>query len=224
MALLHPFDFAFAGVGDSWFGEIRTAADSQHRDALDLAQFARLAPVERMLEAMQREGVEEPNVEAAEEYLRLLYAAFHFWLGGKRTTALDRETVERRLPGLAASESEPVSSFSIATYFHLPEHRFWGQLAEGEPHEPIDGFFLVRGGTRRTEWLVLAVLGLRADREGFSQISVTATTDDLLSATPVSNSLLPPAMPGGDIAGFHSVRSVADMVLLARLALISAGQ
>jgi hypothetical protein len=70
----------------------------------------------------------------------------------------------------------------------------------------------------------VAVLGLREDRDGFSQISVTATSADVAAAAPSRQPALGPAMPGGDVAGFHSVTSVAEMLLLVRLALLSSEQ
>jgi hypothetical protein len=219
----HPFDFTFGAVADQWFGEIRSVAEAAGRDLLDLAQFVRVAPVERILAEMQSEGADAATAEAAEEYARLLYAGYHFWAGGRVTRTLSRDALERDLQAATPAPGLP-AHVSLPAYVRLPENRFWGQLAEGQPHEPMDGFFVVAGGGARVEWLVVAVLGLREDRDGFSQISVTATSGDLLAATPERRPLLAPAMPGGSAAGFHSVTSVADLLLLVRLALVSPGQ
>jgi hypothetical protein len=220
----HPFDFAFGSVADQWFGEIRAAVSAEARDPFDLPQFTKLAPVKRILEEMQPEGTDPEMAEAVEEYLRLLFAAYHFWASGRHSQTLSRDVLERDLPSVAALGEGVMLPVLPPTYFRLPEHQFWGQLAEGQPHEPMDGFFLVGGAAGRAEWLVVAVLGLRDDRDGFSQISVSATNAELVAAAPARLPVLGPAMPGGDFAGFHSVTSVAEMLLLVRLALISSEQ
>ncbi len=185
MTRLHPFDEVFGPVADEWFGTIRNVDQSE---SPDLAEFSRLAPVEVLLTTMQPET---SDPEGADEYLRLLYAGYHFWKSGNRYL-----------------------------YHALPEHRYWAQVAEGAPHEPVDGFFIIPG----REWVIVAVLGLRADRPGFSQVSVVASADDVANARSPRDQPFAPAMAGGDAAGFSSITSVAELLALARLALDSAQQ
>ncbi len=217
---VHPFDVAFGLVADEWFGAIRSAADKL--DASDLAQFSKLAPVERILSEMEPEQSGPETAERTDEYLRLLYAGYHFWDTGRRNRDVPREALESENTRFIGGK-RPSPSLAGAVYCRLPEHWLWGQVAEGSPHEPLDGFFVV-AGPGGDEWIVVAVLGLRADRGGFSQISVTASKGDLVSATSLRQPFFPPVMSGGELAGFHSITSVAELLLLTRLALVSDGQ
>jgi hypothetical protein len=221
---LHPFDFAFSAVAAQWFPAIRAAADAAELNPLDLPQFTKLEPVQSILAAMQPEADAPDLVEASEEYVRLLYAAFHFSAAGSRTLSISREALERHIANPApqpGGEASPELT-GKAVYCRLPEHLVWAQVGEGEPHEPMDGFFVVAGGAGGAELLIVAILGLRVDRDGFSQISVLASAADLVAPLPAAPQPLAPAMAGGDVAGFHSVSSVAEMLLLTRLALASA--
>ena len=85
--------------------------------------------------------------------------------------------------------------------------------------EPLDGIFLAPSadGTRLT---LVAILGMRSERHGFSQISITVGRDELTSAhAEARQPLFAPVMEGGQHAGFKSICSAADLVVLTQLAL-----
>jgi hypothetical protein len=64
------------------------------------------------------------------------------------------------------------------------------------------------------------VLGLRAERDGFSQISVVAHPDDLRAAPDLARpDRFEPVLEGGTRAGFRSIVSPAELLLLTHLAL-----
>ena len=213
----HPFDYAFGDVAGEWFKDIPD-------DSEDLAVFAKLEAVERILDRMRPGGDAADIPEIGEEYLRLLFAAYRYWRGGRVTLDLEGETQELPSPQLDEQAlGHFIQGVPQAAYVRLPQHRFWGQVEAGAPHEPIDGFFLVAAGRRGLEWLIVAILGFRPDRGGFSQVSVTALAHDLLTARSVRQPAFAPVMDGGDLAGFRSVTSVGELLLLARLALVSAG-
>jgi hypothetical protein len=70
---------------------------------------------------------------------------------------------------------------------------------------------------------VVAILGLRSGREGFSQIAVTAPAAEMAEVeAALQTPAFPPMMEGGAEAGFRSVTSEAELLYLARLALDSA--
>jgi hypothetical protein len=74
-------------------------------------------------------------------------------------------------------------------------------------------------------YTVAAVLGLRPERNGFSQLSVTAAASDLVAAPKcIRQPPFEPVMEGGAQAGFHSVTSEAELLHLARVAMESARQ
>ena len=106
-----------------------------------------------------------------------------------------------------------------ACYIQLPEQWFWAQIEPEQPHEPVDGLFVVEGAHRR-EFLILVVLGLRADRPGFSQVSLTVRPEDFsLVAEEARTPPFAPVLDGGDTAGLKSLVSEADVLLLAQLGL-----
>lgn len=222
MTRLHPFDVVFGTVAAQWFPPIRAEAARAKLPGPDLARFARLPPVEKLLAQFRPETVNEANAEAGEEYLRLLYAGYRYWEDGQRTIGLERDQLEQRLASLA--NLAPLTPPTSSAYLRLPEHWIWGQVKDGSPHEPLDGLFVI-SGHRARDLLVAAVLGLRPERDGFSQITVTAMPDDLRGVSRAARRPpLEPAMDGGRAAGFHSVTSVAELLLLAHLALVSAGE
>ncbi len=72
---------------------------------------------------------------------------------------------------------------------------------------------------------LLAVLGLRADRQGFSQLTATADTRALAAAAGcVRQPLFGSVVEGGPQAGVRSITSEAELVYLAHLALHSVAE
>ena len=87
----------------------------------------------------------------------------------------------------------------------LTKHRFWATIDEDRPHEPVDGLFVVTTKSQ-SELMVLAILGLRPERDGFSQITVTANISGVLEAASTMRSPpFAPVMDGGQEAGFRIV-------------------
>ena len=217
MSRIEPFEHAFAAFATQHFAEIRDDASNQHKDTADLPQFASLGTVQRLLDELESPEALEGEPEAAAEYLAGLFVAFRFWEGGQRIFPVSRD----RLEGLLEA---PVSSDRVAVpdgacYVQLPEQWFWAQIEPEQPHEPVDGLFVAEGAGRR-EFFVLLVLGLRADRPGFSQVSLTARTEDFaLAAEEARRPLFAPVLDGGDTAGLKSLVSEADVLLLVQLGL-----
>ena len=70
------------------------------------------------------------------------------------------------------------------------------------------------------ELLVLAVLGLRPEREGFSQIAVAAPPEEVAGAARLARRPpFAPVLEGGERAGMKSLVSEAELLHLAHLAL-----
>ena len=217
MSRLHPFDLVFGEIAARRFGEIRDAMSSTTTG--DRRRFLQLAPVQTLLEEL---APAETPLRAAlmEEYGTLLYAAYHYWLDGQRTFDVTMEDLDRAAEKPASGD--PPANGEGARYVRLPERRMWGQIGEGAPHEPLDGLFVV-SGAGGAELTVVAVLGLRPDRDGFSQIAVTAPRQDIPDAARARRiPLFAPLMEGGERAGFRSVATEGELMDLACLALISA--
>src|SRR5688572_20907606 len=135
MSRLHPFDCAFGTVAEDWFVQIAAAGSAS--EMADFARFAQMPVVTRLLETLQPGDTEASAAEATEEYLRFLYAAFHFHQAGKQTTAISRDRLERQMSEQARN-SKPFRPTASASYYQLPERWFWAQVSEGSPHEPVD--------------------------------------------------------------------------------------
>jgi hypothetical protein len=205
---LHPFAFVLAEVAETKFPSIRAQAPSA---AIDLATFARLTSVQGLL---QEFGSPDLAPEAAAEYLSLLFVGFRYWEAGKHTYQMDRPALE--VSFLAPPTGAPRVPHG-ACYLVMPERWFWGRIDEGTSHEPIEGLFVA---TARGEFTVVAVLGLRAERQGFSQITVTGNDADIMAAGEnVRQPPFAPTMDGGVTAGFKSVTTQGELLHLSYLAL-----
>jgi hypothetical protein len=212
---LHPFDLVFGEMAPERFGQIRAAITNERRSRLE---FEQLDAVQRLLADLAPHDV--PNRAAvAEELGALLFAAYYYWDGGQRTCGVSLEQLDAALPQVPDGPAEVPGG---ACYVALPERRFWAQVAPEAPHEPIDGFFIVAGEHGR-ELTIVAVLGLRPERGGFSQVTITAPLADMTRAARVQrHPPFAPIMAGGDRAGFRSVVTEGELLHLAHLALLAA--
>jgi hypothetical protein len=214
---LTPYDLAVNERIEHRFPGISEEARLAKKDATDPAQFVSIATVQQILSDFESPEVLTDHPEAAADYLLLLYSAFRFWDGGKVVYQVTREgwNDDRNV----AVTQEPARSTTDACYLQFTERWFWAQIGEGAPHEPLDGIFLAPSEDCRQLTLV-AVMGMRVDRGGFSQVSLTVAIEDLTAARhEVEFPLFEPLMEGGREAGFRSIGSTADLLLLTQLAL-----
>jgi hypothetical protein len=217
MSRIEPFEHAFGSLAAQHFAEIRDDASNQHKDTADLPQFASLGAVQRLLDELESPEALEVEPEAAAEYLAGLFVAFRFWDAGRLIFPVSRDRLDRLLEAQVSGDRVAVPDG--ACYIQLPEQWFWAQIDPEQPHEPVDGFFVVEGAGRR-EFFVLMVLGLRAERPGFSQVSLTARTEHFaLAAEEARRPLFAPVLDGGNTAGLKSLVSEADVLLLVQLGL-----
>jgi hypothetical protein len=205
----HPFDVIHEALSEEWFAEVGEAAGR--------LPFQQLEPVQRVLSQLAPDEAAAGAV--AEEYGTLLYAAHRFWSAGRPTVSLDRAAIER---ALEASVTGPTVVPLGACYLQFPERLFWARIAPDASAEPLDGLFLAAGAEGR-EVTVLAVLGFRPERGGFSQVAVTAPAGDFARAGDfVRRPLFAPALEGGERAGVKSLLSEAELLHVASLALTEA--
>lgn len=221
MTRIIPSDLIFGEAIEDRFRSVQTEAELSRRDCTDPAQFAPLSTVQHLLTEIESPKLLEQNPAVAAEYLILLYAAFRFWEGGKRVIQVEAldwdETFIADLPSIDLREVA-----GGACYVQLPERRFWAQIESGAPHEPLDGCYVATSRDGR-QVVVVAILGLREGRSGFSQVSLTAIQEELEAARTITRSpAFAPVMDGGAEAGFKSVESQAELLLLVQLALAQA--
>jgi hypothetical protein len=213
-----PFDLVFAPVADR-FAEIAAAAAGRGRDPLERREFASIPHVQRLLNEIQAPDLPARHPDVAEEYLGLLHAAYCFDAAGRRVVVTTRAQLEPWLLRIPPTTSPRIPGG--ACYVQLPTPWFWAQGGDGEPHEPLDGLF-VATAPRGDEITVLGVLGLRAERGGFTQVTVRARRADFAEAGAVRRDPpFAPIMEGGEAASFRSVAAAGELLTLLHLALLS---
>lgn len=218
MIRLHPFELVFSDYAGTFFPEIRAEAPE---GAMNLATMARLQSTQRLLRELGSPDLAEEDAGAVGEYLALVFASYRYWEAEKPTLSIDKDKLIR------AIQHPPPQGPAVhhdACYLQFPERWVWATIGEGQPHEPLDGMFVV--STRpHTGITVVAILGLRPGREGFSQITVTAGADAVAAASAtMRDPPFAPVMEGGVAAGFKSVTSDGELLCLAHLALESAAE
>lgn len=209
----------FAPIAERLSG-LTAAAAAAGRDPRDRREFALVPDVQRLLADLQTPEELGQRPEAVEEYLALLHAAYVFDAAGRQVVTTTRAQLEPWLGRLAPAEAPRIPAG--ACYLQLPARWFWARRGEAEPHEPLDGMFAV-ASPRGDEIAVLAVLGLRPERGGFTQVTVRARPADFAEARAVRRQ--PPFAPlieGATTAGFRSVASGGELLTLLHLALLSA--
>lgn len=213
-----PFDLVFTPIADRLAAVAQAAAAAG--DPRDRGTFARVPEVQRLLAELQSPELVERQPEAAEEYLALLHAAYCFDAAGRRMVTATRAQLGPWLARLPPAGAPQVPGG--ACYVQLPAQWFWARRDAEEPHEPLDGMFAVTAPAG-DEITVLAVLGLRPERGGFTQVTVHARAADFADAWSVRRDPpFAPLMDGGLAAGFRSVASGGELLTLLHLALLSA--
>lgn len=218
MTRISPYDFVFGGVEEQ-FDAIRAGAAEVGRNPSLLSDFLHIPETQRLLGMVESPDLVQQSPDMAAEYLLLLWAAYRFREAGCHTFPVSRKDLEPALD--THPPPDPPRIPYGACYVQLPERWFWAQPGDGS-HEPVDGMFLVASPSE-DELVILAVLGLRPDRPGFSQLSLTVAMNDLVKAgRDARTPRFAPVMEGGGRAGFRSLVSQADLLLLVQLALASA--
>jgi len=213
-----PFDLIFGEFAEELVA-IGTASADPGGELDDLRGFAGIPEVQRLLQRIEVPELVEHAPEAASEYLALVFAAARFAAAGKLVLDVSRERLEPALEQVPPPTTPPVPDG--ACYLRLPPHWVWAQATEGGPHEPLDGMFVVRSH-RGDVTTVVAVLGLRAERGGFTQVSARASPAEFAFARTLRrNPPFAPLMDAGAARGYHSVLNAAELLTLTHLALLA---
>jgi hypothetical protein len=208
-----PWAGLLDALGESRFAEVRAALDAAHADPADRDAFLLAAAVGPVLRDLVPP---DAPAEAVTSYGALLHALYLHWAHGGPVRPIDRE---RLRPLLAAPPAAPTPEPG-ACYLQLPERLVWAAPAPGAPHEPLDGCFLLTAAGRAR---VVAVLGARPEREGFTTIEAEAPLPPPpLTARDDGTAPFAPVLPAGERMGFVSLTSEAELVWLALLAPLAA--
>jgi hypothetical protein len=223
-----PYELVF-GVSEfeaQVFPRVQEEARERGVDERDPERFAFLSVVG---DAVRSILPAEAPAEALEQYRLLLFHSYNFWRYGKRVYFLEQGVARYLVEAAPMLRSWELEIAYPAVYVQLPANLFWGSISPESTPEPLDGFFVtcleatdaLGKPFRRLE--VLAVLGIRRDRAGFSIVpfateagpgipEVWAEASGRDDGKDFENLL-----PGGEMAGLYSVLTTAEALkLLAR--------
>jgi hypothetical protein len=220
MTRVTPFELVFRElVAD--LDALGGAATRAGKDPRDRAAFTRVPEVQRLVARMAPPG-DASGPDGTTEYAALLYAAFRFRDAGERVLAVSRARLESALSTLPPAAAPRIPAG--ACYLQLPPSWFWAKATDDGAHEPLDGCFVVEG-SRGDEITIVAVLGLRAERGGFTQITLHVAPGDFGEARAVRRDPpFAPLMEGGVTAAFRSLATPAELLTLVHLALAASAE
>ena len=227
-ARITPYELVF-GAPDfeaRIFPRIGDEADVSGSDPLHRSRFAFLTSATELARSLVPE---EAPAEALEQHEALLYHAYNFWRYGKRVYLLEAP-VARYLVEAAPSPGEwELVLPHPSVYLQLPPNLFWASVSPESTPEPVDGFFVTSAegddplGEPYREVQVMAVLGIRRDRAGFSVIPFVTEAGPGIAAAWAEASVreggdaFRSVLPGGEISGLYSLLTTDEALkLLAR--------
>jgi len=207
-----PYEVLFGaeGLTESRFAAIRDEAVSAGVTTAWRDRFASLAAVRELLVDLVP-GLADPI--SLDQYLLILHHCYTFWESGCHHYSFEKSTARSLIDTPPDVSVWQPRAPRRSTYLELPENLFWAAVLEAEPPEPAEGLFVSLEddpGSGRAD--VLLVLGVRADRPGFSVAELTA---DLLAARAVSEAdAFASDLPGADLAQLCSLRRPSEVVML----------
>lgn len=210
MSRLDPFDTVFGALADEVFPPIRREVERQPVDVVNRDAFLMLGPVGA---ALRRLVSDAAPPEALDEHAALLHHAYRYWAAGRPRFAVGAATLERALQAGADDAPGP----SVA-YVELPERKVWAAVAADRPPEPLEGYFVARPNDDRVD--LLAVFGLHPARGALSVVTVEGPWEESVLAREAvrtdGSAPFSSLLPGGEAAALLSLRTNAELLLLAR--------
>ncbi len=155
-----------------------------------------------------------------ERYAALLFAAYRFWEAGRPEYRIEEAVVRGLLTVPAAPADGALGRAPAVGYAALPRHLVWARIAEDAPAEPVDGLFWVHTPGEPAALVVVATLGVRADRPGFSVLDAAAPVpSEGHFAAAGEPGEFDNFLPGGELQKLFGVRTAAALLRLASLLL-----
>lgn len=206
-----PWTDLVEAVGTKRFEDIREAVATGRVDATNRDAFVLVGPAGALLKDLMPD---EAPAQAVAEYAALLHLLYLHHDAGHPVRALDRAALDAALADLHPLGRPPAAPGVL--YVQLPERAVWAEPNPGEPHEPLDGCFVQLSASAVT---VLAVLGFRPERGGFTTVEASAPLPVRAPGPrPGGSAPFASALPAGDRMGFRSVVSPGELIALALLA------
>ena len=209
-----PWASLIEALGESRFAAVRAALAKAGTDPLDRDAFLFDGAVGRLLRDLVPA---DAPADAVSEYGALLHVLYLHWDAGSPVRSLERAAATALLS--APPEQIAAAPAPSAVYVQLPERLVWAAAAPGAPHEPLDGAFVLQSLGRCR---VLAVLGFRPDRQGFTTIEAESPLPPRLEKRPDGSPPFATVLPAGERMGLFSVTTAPELSALALLALSAA--
>ncbi|MGD2067840.1 MAG: hypothetical protein PVI57_04080 [Gemmatimonadota bacterium] len=205
------------------FAAVEAEAAERGSDLSDPEQFVMLMAVGETLRELRGAG---ESSERIREHGWLLFHAHHFREAGRPLWLLSTPAARLLVEGAEGAPPE-VEPPGPAGYVQLPQHLFWARseperpMADGgegaePPPQPVDGFFWTAAGGKLS---VLAVLGVREDRPGFSVVPLPPlpvddapgwAADDMREGGGDFRS----DMPGAELESLYEIRTAGELLKL----------
>jgi hypothetical protein len=207
-----PWADLMEALGPKPFADIREALAAGQVDPADRDAFLLLGPAGALLRRLM-----PPDAPAADltEYGAIVHALYRHWDAGHPVRSLDRPTLDAALADRAPLSRPPAAP--TVCYLQFPASTVWAAPAPDAPHEPLDGCFIAASASAVS---VLAILGFRPERGGFTVIEAAATLP-LAPPGPREDGSAPFAslLPAGERAGLRSIATPGELAAAALLAL-----
>jgi len=205
-----PWTELISAIGEERFAEVRESLAKAGTDDLSGDAFILNGTVANLLRDLMPDDAPADAITAYGALLHMLHVCW------ARDWPLVTITTERLRDALSSPIAHSPLPIAVACYVQLPERLAWAEPAPGDPHEPLDGIFLIATPARAD---ALAVLGFRAARDGFTTMAGAIA---LPSPPPPPRANGVPAfastLPGGDLAKLVSVVDAHELCALALLA------
>lgn len=202
-----PWTDLLAAIGEPRFALIRDALAQAGVDDLDRDRFLLNGTVGSLLKEFVPGDAPAGAVLAYGGLLHMLCAA---WARDWPVAALDAAALKgiTAAPAALAARTPPAA----VCYVQLPEHLVWAVGAPGEPHEPLDGVFVIAEPERVR---ALAVLGFRPGRLGFTTLDAALPLPaPAPGPRPDGSAAYASTLPGGERAGLVSLADQLELVAL----------
>jgi hypothetical protein len=204
MSRITPFEQVFGTFRDR-FQRLREEMTATGKDPRDRDGFLLEREVAGMLQELRPEA---GFGEATESVAALVHHAYLFWEAGERVNEVTRDELVQVVQ--ESPDSQRRATEASSTYVQLPPLAIWALLEDGSV-EPLDGWFQT---TRGGELQVLAVLGLRPGRPGFTTLSARGPAPGFQRRDDGSARFAPLETKAGARAGIGAVTSEAELLEL----------
>ena len=200
---VHPFELLFGAFRAERFPAIQSALG----DSSDINTFMLAAPA---LELLRELRPDEGLGDGVDDFVALVHAAYLFWRDAEKTVTLDESATRGLVRPAPLTTHDSRLTTSLTTYIQIAPRLIWAQLVEGEPFEPLDGWFAIPVGAAIR---LVACFGVHEQRPG---VSVAVVEGEMPEAVARADGTPPfsPTMPGGDAAHLHAVSAPEELLLL----------